>query len=227
MTTYRRYGIYVVPQGEFYSAGAEWLGWDSTSGIAVPHPAVDDIKRPVADLTRTPRKYGFHGTIKPPFRLVGDQSETDLRNATAALCKQLAPVTVPMLDVRRIGGFVAVVPSERSEGLSRLAADVVTELDRFRAPLTEAELARRRKSGLSDRQEALLSSWGYPYVLDEFRFHLTLTGHLGSDADAVARMLSTHFAPVLPKPFRINSLCLMGEDQDGMFHLVQRYTLSG
>lgn len=227
MTPYRRYGIYVVPEGAFYRKGAQWLGWDSVAGVAVPHPVLDGLPRPVAELTRTPRNYGFHGTIKPPFHLVADQSETALRDATASLCARLAPVTVPALTLQRIGGFVAVVPSERSEALCRLAAETVTGLDRFRAPPSAAELARRRKSGLSDRQKALLGKWGYPYVLEEFRFHLTLTGAFGRDADALAQVLTGHFAPVLPAPFVIDSLCLMGEDMDGMFHLVHRYTLSG
>jgi hypothetical protein len=89
-----------------------------------------------------------------------------------------APVTIPSLEVRRLGGFIAVVPTEPSAALADLAAATVAALDPFRAPPSEAELARRRKARLSDRQEALLMKWGYPYVMEEFRFHLTLTGRL-------------------------------------------------
>ena len=229
MTTYRRYGIYVVPEGEFYRQGAHWLGWDSAAGTALPHPVLDGLPAPVDQMTATPRKYGFHGTIKPPFRLADGLSEHDLHGAANTLCARLAPVCIPALTLRRLGGFVAVVPDQPSQALAHLAAEAVTGLDQFRAAPTEAELTRRRKAGLSDRQEALLTQWGYPYVLEEFRFHLTLTGRLGSDADAdaVADRLSAHFAPVLPAPFAVDSLCLMGEDADGMFHLVHRYTLSG
>ena len=48
----------------------------------------------------------------------------------------------------------------------------------FARPPGAAELERRRKAGLSAAQEKMLLRWGYPYVLDEFRFHLTLTGRL-------------------------------------------------
>jgi hypothetical protein len=37
---------------------------------------------------------------------------------------------------------------------------------------------------LSERQRALLIEWGYPYVFDEFRFHMTLSSSL---ADAQER----------------------------------------
>ena len=227
MTAYRRYGLYVVPEGAFYRMGAAWLGWDSVSGQPVPQPGLGVLPRPVAEITATPRKYGFHGTIKPPFRLADGMTAAALCDATAALCAGLAPVEVPALALRRLGGFVAVVPAEPSEALAHLAAEAVQGLDAFRAPPTEAELAKRRKAGLSDRQEALLAQWGYPYVLDEFRFHLTLTGKLGAEAGPMADRLRAHFAPVLPQPFRVDSLCLMGEDADGLFHVLHRYTLSG
>jgi hypothetical protein len=130
--------------------------------------------------------------------------------------------------VRRLGGFIAIVPSEPSAALADLAAATVSALDAFRAPPSEAELARRRKARLSDRQEALLLRWGYPYVMEEFRFHLTLTGRLADDAADRARdALARHFAEIIPRPWTIGSLCLMGEDAEGRFHVVHRYTLSG
>jgi hypothetical protein len=39
--------------------------------------------------------------------------------------------------------------------------------------------------------------------------------------------LAAHFAPVLPHPFRIEDLCLFGEDAAGRFHLLHRYALAG
>lgn len=86
MTAYRRYGLYVVPEGAFYRSGAAWLGWDSVQGSRVVHPDIDGLPRPVSEITATPRKYGFHGTIKPPFRLADGMTERALRDAVAALC---------------------------------------------------------------------------------------------------------------------------------------------
>ena len=228
MDGYTRFGLYVVPQGALYRAGADWLGWDSATGAAVAQPDLQNLPDSPAALTATPRKYGFHGTIKPPFRLAAGTDAARLDAAARTFCAARAPVTIPALDLRRLGGFVAVVPAEPSADLAQLAAATVEALDPFRAPPTEAELARRRKSRLTDRQEALLARWGYPYVMEEFRFHMTLTGNLPHDqAEAACAALRTHFAPHLAAPFRIDSLCLMGEDAEGLFHVVHRYTLSG
>ncbi|HZD24872.1 MAG TPA: DUF1045 domain-containing protein, partial [Alphaproteobacteria bacterium] len=53
-----------------------------------------------------------------------------------------------------------------------------------RAPPQAAELAKRRAAGLTPRQEDLLRRWGYPYVMEEFRFHITLTGPVEPDEAA-------------------------------------------
>ena len=225
---YRRYGIYVVPEKELHAVGAAWLGWDSGAGIDVDHPDVPGLPDAAEVLTRTPRKYGFHGTVKPPFHLADGTDADGLHQAAEAFCTKRAPVTIPKLEVRRLGGFIAVVPSEPSAELADLAAAAVEALDPFRAPPTEAELARRRKARLTERQEALLMQWGYPYVMEEFRFHMTLTGRLDPKAADQARAaLARHFDPMLPHPWTIGSLCLMGEDAEGRFHLLHRYTLAG
>jgi len=217
MDKFKRYGIYVLPTGALFDAASAWLGWDSTAGTMVPHPEVADLLNSVEALTATPRKYGFHGTIKPPFFLAEGHSIDALAEATKKFCARRAPVTIPDLTVRCLGKFVAIVPAAPSAGLSELAAATVEELDCFRAPPSDAELARRRKANLSARQEAHLQAWGYPYVMDEFRFHLTLTGRT-DEAKQVRDALAVHFAPVLPSPFVINSLALMGEDAAGRFH---------
>jgi putative phosphonate metabolism protein len=225
---YRRFGLYVVPEGAFHDAGAAWLGWDSSAGKEVSQPEVPGLPEPVEVMTRTPRKYGFHGTMKPPFFLAEGTDAHGLHEAAEAFCATRAAVTIPQLEVRRLGGFIAVVPSEPDAALADLAAATVEALDPFRAPPSEAELARRRKARLTDRQEAHLMRWGYPYVMEEFRFHLTLTGRLPPDAaDAARAALARHFAGIVPTPWTIGSLCLMGEDAQGRFHLVHRYTLAG
>ncbi|MEJ6394241.1 DUF1045 domain-containing protein [Gymnodinialimonas sp. 2305UL16-5] len=225
MDRFKRFGLYVVPEGALFEAGSAWLGWDSATGTTVEHPIVPGIDNAM-DLTATPRKYGIHGTIKPPFGLATDYTPEGLHRAAAAFCGTRAPVSLPKVEVRRLGRFIAIVPSTPTDALADLAAAAVRDLDPFRAPPSEAELARRRAKRLSARQEALLTRWGYPYVMEEFRFHITLTGAL-QDPDAIQAALADHFAPLLDGPLEINSLALMGEHNDGLFHLIHRYTLSG
>ncbi len=226
---FRRFGIYYTPQsGAFATFGAQWLGWDIENGVRVAHPEISGLPRPVEEMTATPRKYGLHGTIKPPFQLAEGTTQEGLESAMASLATRLAPVTLDGLSLSRIGSFVALTIAGDLSPLADLAGEVVQDLDAFRAPPSDTELARRRKSNLTARQEALLAAWGYPYVLDEFRFHITLTGRLArGEAEAVQTALAPHLAPLLPVPFEVPDLTLVGEDEDGMFHEIQCFALSG
>ncbi|MHC0052608.1 DUF1045 domain-containing protein [Actibacterium sp. D379-3] len=230
MNEYKRYAIYFAPEpGPLADFGARWLGWDAAIGAVPDAPALPDLPRPLPEITETPRKYGFHGTIKPPFHLADGKSEPALHRAAATLARHLAPVTLDGLELSRLGHFLALTPTGRTTALASLAAHVVMELDSFRAPPGPAELARRRPGALTETQRALLSRWGYPYVMEEFRFHLTLTGRLSDEyATATEAALAPLIAPLLPRPFEVNSLCLFGESAaDGRFRLLHRYTLSG
>lgn len=228
MTQFQRYAIYVMPDGPLARFGASWLGWDALAGQPAAPPDLEmPLPRPLDEITATPRKYGFHATIKPPFRLAPDTSLGALMTDMARLCAGLEPVTLDGLVLTRLGGFLALVPQGPTEALAALAAQAVTRLDHHRAAPSQAELDKRRAGGrLTAAQDALLLRWGYPHVLEAFRFHITLTGRMPrAEAEALAKALAPHIAPLLPRPCRIDSLCLMGEDQAGMFHLIHRYPL--
>lgn len=225
--TYSRYAIYFAPDpGPLAEFGAQWLGWDIEAGQPRAHPDIPGLPQPIEAITRTPRKYGFHGTIKPPFRLADGCDSDTLLAAAKAACAARSPVVLEALDLTRIGRFLALTPRGDTGELADLAAAMVRELDPFRAPAGEAELARRRARGLSERQERLLQDWGYPYVMEEFRFHLTLTGSLrGNDAEIVSDALAPVLAPMLNGPLAITSLALVGERPDGRFETLDRLHL--
>lgn len=229
MNGYDRYAIYYAPEpGPLSDFAAAWLGWDARLGGQIPHPVVAGLPRAVSEITQTPRKYGFHGTIKPPFRLAQGCTADALHQAAGEVCAHLGPVTLPGLMLRRLGGFLALVPEGEQTALAALAARIVEALDRFRAPPDAAEIARRQPDGLTPAQRAHLDRWGYPYVMDQFQFHLTLTGNLPpSEAEATRAVLAPLIAPLLPRPFRVTSLCLFGQATDGRFHLLHRYPLGG
>lgn len=229
MPEYHRYALYYLcPEGPLADFGAAWLGWDVAEGRAVAHPDVADLPKPVAEITATPRKYGFHGTVKPPFRLAPDRSAEGLAAEARALCARLAPVELEGLALTPLGHFLALTPRGDASALSALAAACVEGLDDFRAPAPEAELARRRARGLTPRQEENLLRWGYPYVMQDFRFHMTLSGRLAPEAlDATAEAIAPHVTPHLPAPCRIGTLALVGADAAGRFHLIERLPLGG
>lgn len=217
---FQRYAVYWVGQGEFAALGAAWLGWDNVAGVAIDQPAG------VAPWTEEPRRYGFHGTVKAPFRLAPGWDQPRLCAAFAGLCAGLAPVVLQGLTMARLGSFLALVPRGDAAALQDLAFAVVRGLDAARAPLTPAEIARRRPESLSPRKRQLLDEWGYPHVAEEFRFHLTLSSSLPADVlTQVEPRAAGHFDP-LPRPFAITDLGLLGESE-GRFRLIARHDLTG
>lgn len=222
--SFTRFALYYIPPiGPLSHFGATWLGWDVLTGGPVDQPEIAGLH----DVTMTPRKYGFHGTLKPPFRLAKGQDQAALEAAIAALAARTAPAQASGIALSALGRFLALTPQGDTSGISRIAAACVTELDIFRAPAGEAELARRRAAGLTAAQETNLTRWGYPYVLDEFRFHLTLTGRLESEDVAHWQTVLTEQLPALPAPFDMSEIALVGEQEDGSFKLIHRYRLTG
>jgi hypothetical protein len=128
------------------------------------------------------------------------------------------------LQVSQLDGFLALVPEDDPAPLQDLAARCVTELDGFRSPPSADELARRRKAALSARQDANLLRWGYPYVLDDFRFHMTLTQRLDpSDSMRLAPAAQEHFASELAADATIDGITLFHEPEPGAPFLVLRH----
>ena len=131
----------------------------------------------------------------------------------------------PRCSCSEIGDFLALVPADPAPALSRLADACVAEFDAYRAPPDAAELAKRHAAGLTPRQAELLARWGYPYVLDEFRFHLTLTGPIADPTERtrVAGLLQPLVAPLLGQPMPVRELCLFHQpDRATPFRLIQR-----
>ncbi len=233
MQSNTRFALYFAPeQGSALDRfGAAWLGWDAAARVPVARPVCAGLSGSgIAEITRTPARYGFHGTLKPPFRLRAGCSVEDLDRAVTALAAGEEALTTAPLALAEIGSFFALVPP-RSAALSALAARCVRDLDDFRAPAGAAELDKRRAGGLSARQDKNLCRWGYPHVMDDFRFHLTLTNSLsGAERDRVRPVLRDLTAAITGErdDFRLTSLCLFGDPGAGQpFVLLKRYPLHG
>lgn len=221
---FERYAIFYTPAaGAFADFTAAWLGWDSAAGQAVDHPVVGDLD--VAKLTSRPRKYGFHATLKAPFHLATSATPEALKDAVDAVALTQPPVALGTLHLSTAHGFLALRPATTPAGLRDLAAATVTELDHLRAPLSPDDIARRRQSRLTPRQDEYLLNWGYPYVFEEFHFHMTLTGPLRAAQETVLSQMQTLISPVLPPAPSIDALTLMGQDSQGMFHQIHRARL--
>jgi putative phosphonate metabolism protein len=220
-----RFAIYAAPGsgsssdsvGAALRLSAErWLGRSVTGGSVVPGAPDGWTRSDVDAITVDARRYGFHGTLKAPFRLAPGRSADELSAAVAAFAAGRAGVLIPRLTLARLGGFFALVPGGDASGLAALADDVVTGLDSFRAPLTDLEYERRRPSSLTPRQRELLKAWGYPYVLEEFRFHLTLTDRIPAERRAaVESTLASVFGEFDGVDVPVDSLGLFIEAEPG------------
>lgn len=227
MPPFHRYAVYVLPDPErapWARFAAAWLGRDVLRGVPLAHPDCPGLPRPPAEITARPRRYGLHATIKAPFRPAPGVDKATLCADLRALAARLAPIT-PGLQLAPMGRFLALVPDTKAgtehRALTDLAAEVVRGLDHFRAPEDAAELARRRGAGLDARGDELLQQWGYPHVMERFRFHITLTGRLArGDLAAVHDVLAARLGPLLPARFTVDTLWLLGEDDAGLFHPV-------
>jgi putative phosphonate metabolism protein len=225
---YERYAVYFAPRSgsTLGDLGARWLGRDAHGAPVAP---LDAPGSPVRreELIRDARRYGFHATLKAPFRLGDDFSFADLDAAVAALASSREPIVGPSLMAASLDGFVALTPTRPSPAIDALASRCVTDLDLMRAPLSAAEMSRRRRGGLDTVEDANLRAWGYPYVLDRFRFHITLTIRLSrAEAVEVVRALSATFAPALDEGLAIEDLCIFGDPGGGApFRLLRRHPL--
>lgn len=208
-----RYAVYFTPPrgSALRRFGGQWLGYDTYEGeLPRAEEAFGLDRDDLEDLTGTPRVYGFHATLKPPFRLAGNGDPSALHALAAALAQQFQVFPMPRLRLSRLGDFLALVPEVPEPRLDDIAGACVRQLDAFRAEPHPEDLARRRAAGLSDRQEELLQRWGYPYVFEEFRFHMTLTRSLDEEEHArVAPVLARVLQPVLAQPLAFDALSLM------------------
>lgn len=228
-----RYAIYYAAESEdaLMSLGATWLGRDADRGEDLRQPDVPGLSAErMTALTTDPRRYGFHGTLKAPFALKDGASEAGLLEACTDFAGRIAPFEIKGLSVNRLGKFLALTPNETEPDLTAFAELSVRHFEPLRAPLSEADLERRRRSGLTEKLDGYLSRWGYPYIFDEFRFHMTLSNKLESETDAAAleSAAKEHFRPVIDQPRRFATFGLFAEAERGApFHVHTIFELNG
>ncbi len=217
MTVSPRYAIYYAPRpsGALWRFGSRMIGYDAFDGsspsVLVPDGVDAEHWR---ELTREPRRYGFHATLKAPFRLASDRNEAELLAMLSNFAAGRHAVPIGSPEIRTLGSFIALVPVDPPEQLGALAFDVVNAFEPFRAPLSDTDRARRLESPLTRRQIENLDRWGYPYVGPDFRFHMTLTGPIHADVrDSVRCSLSAlHRDHAGAEPVTVDRICIFKQE---------------
>jgi putative phosphonate metabolism protein len=230
MANYPRYAIYyTAAHGSVLDRfGASLLGYDAYGGDELPFP--DGVMQTIPDwrdLTHDPRKYGFHATLKAPMALADGKAEARLAAACELFADLARPVPVIQPVVDSISGFIAVIPAEPSAELELLGAEATKAFDSFRSPLSPEDRARRNPDKLTPRQRDYLDRWGYPYVFEEFRFHMTLTGRLPAERrEPIMAMLRERFAATSIGPLAIDAIALCRqENPNSRFRVIGRWQL--
>ncbi len=227
-----RYALYYAPavDSPLWRFGCAVLGYDAVTGDDAPFlplPGCDPESWP--GLTREPRRYGFHATLKAPFELAAGRSEAQLRAFAHNCAAGLERIPLAGLGVAALGSFIALTPSTPSEALQRFAFGLVQAFEPFRAPLGEADLARRLQATLTPAQRAYLAAFGYPYVDAAFRFHMTLTGPLPPERiTPVRQALERAYAGAVPAgPLAIDRIALFRQEtRESRFRLLDSFMLS-
>lgn len=232
MTMTERYAIFFAPDrdSDLWARAAAWIGRDAATGEILKQPIPQDIAaNAFASQTASARKYGFHGTIKPPMRLAAGKDRSALLARADTFAKTYAPIDIGPAAVQDLDGFLAVMPTTQTTALVQFAANCVAHFEPCRAPLTSAERERRLTSRLTQRQTELLDQYGYPYVMDEFRFHMTLTDRLDPAAqDAYKSAAIAWFADCLVAPVRLDRISIYHEAApDAPFTRIADFELTG
>ena len=223
-----RHAVYFAPAAETPLArfGAAWLGRDAETGVRLARPAVEGFSdERLERITETPRGYGFHATLVPPMRLVEGCTAATLDAALAAFAAAQRPFRAPPLRLAELYGFLALVLSGESEAIQALEDDIVRAFRRFRAPPDVGAQARREAGALTPRRRTLFQEWGYPYLLDEFNFHMTLSNTLDAgELRALRRALAPLAAPHCAAPLAVSGIALFEQAaHDAPFALARRY----
>lgn len=214
-----RYALYFAPPKDdaLSVAAAHWLGRDAFSNATFPADGADAFSAAeIEAMIDDPRRYGFHATLKAPFELASSVRENELLEAMEDFARATRPFDIPRLVLGQLGPFFALVPAEEHPPLQAFAAATVKAFEPFRAALSAADVARRKPEQLSQAERENLLRWGYPYVMDEFRFHMTLTGPVAADRQSAVRaLLADRFAAFTDRPLAISGLALFVEESRG------------
>ncbi len=227
---YKRYAIYYVPSenSELDLFGKCWLGWDPYKGEETTKSDLSKLPsfKKFSSLVLTPKQYGFHGTIKAPFKLKNEYTYNDLENKVREISKQIHSFYFDQLIIEKLGNFIGLIPTNNLK-VNAVSNKFVEELDYLRDELSESEIKKRKPHKLTSNQKQMLFKWGYPYVFDEFKFHLTLTSKLNVvEIDDVFRSLQNILKQVNLNKISFNNICIFGQKSDEKFYFVQRFNFN-
>lgn len=227
--SYERYAIYYVPhyETELAEFGKTWFGYDLSEGDTDRnlYGLSADLVR---EVTRQPARYGLHATLKAPFNLDEGCSLEQLLQKTEQFCKKRKKFSLGNLKIGWHGNTMVLVEGQHDHRINQFASRCVLDFEDFRAPLTVKERTRRLEQNLNLHQRLMLEELGYPYVLSEFRFHITLTKNMTEDEKVqVVPALQPVLNSILGNPCDIDGIAIVGDPGNNQpFQMIEYFELS-
>jgi len=229
-----RYAIYFTLDATdpLYQLASIWLGYDTWSGKVIDQMTRSLVNEKLGKYeayTTSPNRYGFHATLKAPFRLKQGKTIDELDEALKNFSQQIPAFNCEPLTIQSLDQFLALRPEKQCDNLNVFAEQCVKNFDEFRAPLNKAEIEKRNPQQLTHRQREYLEQWGYPFVRDEFQFHLTLSNKLDAvKLQQLSTFLGELFSLALANPLVVKQIALSYQaDTDKRFKIIKNYSLKG
>ncbi len=224
---YSRYAVFYLPPSDSPLAdfGAQWFGYDIRTGKF--REPIQTTTFDLKELTKISHRYGLHATLKAPFRL---KKKYDLSNLFKRVEKQASksePFTYPSMKITQLAGFPALMPKHNRAKMVHLEERLVHKLNKFGKKPDQSTSDRRRKVKLNALEQEYFRLYGYPYVLDHFRFHLTLCDKAErSTRSVISSFLEENYSEVLTSSLEVREIAVVGERKsDGYFEELERFAL--
>ena len=237
MKKYSRYAIYYAPPkgSSLEEFGRYWFGWDPVNAKLINNKhRINYLSRfGIKNLINIDKnvliakKYGFHGTLIPPFKLNKNYSTNTLFKKTEEIAKKFKRFKFYKFKLKKINDFYAFVQNKKNNNINKLSNRLVRELYKFRSPLTKKEIDKRNPSKLSKLQLNILYKWGYPYLMSEFNFHMTLASEVtGNKLYFELKKIEKNKEIILNEINNFDKIYIFGENQKGMFENLENFSLS-
>lgn len=156
----------------------------------------------------TPARYGFHATLQAPFELHPAYTYQTLLDELEVFCSQQQPLLLTELAPRRTRRFDALAFDTQPLEVKEFASTCVQRFNKYCAPLHPQDIVRRQKKALSPTQLSNLEQYGYPYIFDDFNFHMTLSGTMPDDDNGHLQWLRVLFDEMVTETPLLDRLCV-------------------
>ena len=237
MTNYKRVAIYFLPKknSSLENFGKNLLGRDinKKKKISLTRRQKYFINRgftyfdELKDYFEQPAKYGFHATLKAPFRLKRNVKTKNFYDVISHIAAQHSRFKIKGLKIVYSKKFTFITSRKPNKLLRNLENDLVKHLDTFRAELNKTEIKKRIPDSLTFKQNKYLKEWGYPFVFDQFKFHMTLMNQNNNKLSNKQKLeLEKLIYKISNNVIEFNEISLLGENKNGHFEEIKRFKLN-